>query len=305
MRDSKTPQTASIDRFQLGDHNAAECSAAIRGQAVLLNLGLEITRLCTIRGIRYHAGFGLQLHGLPEYPEFTRALDARRIISNEIPNMGQPEDFPYRLRLLPSTHHAQHNIPPLHPHLSLDLPPGNKGLLILLSAYHGSLDQYSRLQRPIFLPAEQACIVAESTTTPSSQNTGSCNPLLQTKETRISDALSTRGAREEGAGDEGQAARASIVADYREAFVRIWAIPDFALVREAEGSGNRFYEDDVKRRAGEMGVDVETRPRWEGWKEGITRREIGRARSNLQVPMGLTTENVNIDPGRQAWYDCA
>ncbi len=52
-----------------------------------------MTRLCVIRGIRHHAGFGEELHG--SLPEFTRALNARRIMSGEVPDMTAPEEFQY------------------------------------------------------------------------------------------------------------------------------------------------------------------------------------------------------------------
>lgn len=74
-------------------YNAKECLLAIRGQCIPQTLGEEITRLCVIRGIRYHPGFAKELHGL--LPEFTRALNARDIMSNKIPEMNDPEDFPY------------------------------------------------------------------------------------------------------------------------------------------------------------------------------------------------------------------
>ncbi|KAJ5437024.1 hypothetical protein N7445_007909 [Penicillium cf. griseofulvum] len=68
---------------------------ALRGQKIPRALGEERTRRCVIRGIRYHHGFGTELRGL--LPEFTRALNARSIMSNEIPDMNPeyPEEFPY------------------------------------------------------------------------------------------------------------------------------------------------------------------------------------------------------------------
>ena len=74
-------------------YNAKECFLAIRGQCIPQTLGEEITRLCVIRGIRYHPGFAKELHGL--LPEFTRALNSRDIMSNKLPEMNDPEDFPY------------------------------------------------------------------------------------------------------------------------------------------------------------------------------------------------------------------
>jgi hypothetical protein len=46
-----------------------------------------------VRGIRTHDGFAQDLYG--QRPEFTRALNARAIMSNRVPNMNSPENFPY------------------------------------------------------------------------------------------------------------------------------------------------------------------------------------------------------------------
>jgi hypothetical protein len=67
--------------------------AAIRGVRVPMALGLPLIRLCLIRGIRYHDGFGEELRGVP--PEFTRALNARSIMSGVVPVMSSPQEFPY------------------------------------------------------------------------------------------------------------------------------------------------------------------------------------------------------------------
>ncbi|KAJ5113556.1 hypothetical protein N7456_002090 [Penicillium angulare] len=52
-----------------------------------------MTRFCIIRGIRYHHGFAQELRGLA--PEFTRALNARDIMSGIIPTISSPEEIPY------------------------------------------------------------------------------------------------------------------------------------------------------------------------------------------------------------------
>lgn len=65
-----------------------DCIAAIRGQRVPPTLDPEIARLCVIRGIRYHDGFASELHGTAI--EYTRALNARAIMSNRIPAMADP-----------------------------------------------------------------------------------------------------------------------------------------------------------------------------------------------------------------------
>ncbi|KAI9778947.1 MAG: hypothetical protein M1816_003795 [Peltula sp. TS41687] len=74
-------------------YNARDCLLAIRGEQIPQGLGLPVTRLCVIRGIRYHPGFARELHGL--LPEFTRALNARSIMSDQVPEMKEPDEFPY------------------------------------------------------------------------------------------------------------------------------------------------------------------------------------------------------------------
>lgn len=73
------------------DQNA--CHAAIRGELIPDDLTLNINKLAVVRGILHHPGFGKKLHGYS--PLFTRALNARSIMSNVIPAMSSPEEFPY------------------------------------------------------------------------------------------------------------------------------------------------------------------------------------------------------------------
>jgi hypothetical protein len=67
--------------------------AAIRGERVPDNPTFRLPRLCLVRGIRTHDGFAQELHG--QLPEFTRALNARAIMSNRVLDMKSSEDFPY------------------------------------------------------------------------------------------------------------------------------------------------------------------------------------------------------------------
>ncbi|KAI8161337.1 hypothetical protein KHU50_008302, partial [Colletotrichum sp. SAR 10_65] len=77
----------------------ADAVAAFEGKRLPRDLGRELTRLCVVRGIRFHADFcfgpAAVLRG--SLPLFTRALNARAIMSNRIPDMDpdQPEDMPY------------------------------------------------------------------------------------------------------------------------------------------------------------------------------------------------------------------
>ena len=69
-----------MDRLLVHKYDEEDCLAAIHGQRLPMALGLPLVRLCVVRGIRYHPGFAEELYGLD--PLFTRALNARRIMSN-------------------------------------------------------------------------------------------------------------------------------------------------------------------------------------------------------------------------------
>ncbi|KAK2753486.1 hypothetical protein FQN54_007876 [Arachnomyces sp. PD_36] len=79
--------------LSLKEYDKEDCLSAIRGKKIPRALGYTISRLCTIRGIRYHPGFATELHG--SWAEFTRALNARSIMSGSIPEITNPEEFPY------------------------------------------------------------------------------------------------------------------------------------------------------------------------------------------------------------------
>lgn len=74
-------------------YDEQQLNLAIRGEKVPNCMGLEVARRCVIRGMRYHDGFATELRGM--FPEFTRALNARSIMSGRIPEMQAPEDIPY------------------------------------------------------------------------------------------------------------------------------------------------------------------------------------------------------------------
>ncbi|ROV95290.1 hypothetical protein VPNG_08964 [Cytospora leucostoma] len=83
-------------RLRVDKVSHAECLAAIRGQCIPSGLGKRLSQLCVVRGIRYHPGFGLELRGIS--PTFTRALNARLIMSNHIPEpqmLASEDDVPY------------------------------------------------------------------------------------------------------------------------------------------------------------------------------------------------------------------
>ncbi|KAH8667087.1 hypothetical protein BX600DRAFT_463143 [Xylariales sp. PMI_506] len=76
-----------------------DCLAAINGERVppaALEQGQLALQLCVIRGIRYHYGFAAELRNAgTEHPEYIRALNARDIMSDIIPEIVKPREFPY------------------------------------------------------------------------------------------------------------------------------------------------------------------------------------------------------------------
>ncbi|KAI1361351.1 hypothetical protein F5Y08DRAFT_22834 [Xylaria arbuscula] len=79
------------------------CVAALRGHGLptdLNELHSGALRLCILRGMRHHDGFGHELRYNSPLPPaksaaFLRALNARDIMSNRVPVMTQPDQFPY------------------------------------------------------------------------------------------------------------------------------------------------------------------------------------------------------------------
>ncbi|KAF3935662.1 hypothetical protein ABW19_dt0206503 [Dactylella cylindrospora] len=67
--------------------------AAVKGQRIPQNIEPPAHRACLIRGIRYHPNFAFELYGTA--PDLDRAINARKIMSNEIPTMEGPDVMPY------------------------------------------------------------------------------------------------------------------------------------------------------------------------------------------------------------------
>lgn len=80
-------------RLKIKKYSPDVCDAAIKGQEIPVALGYELTRFSVIRGIRHHHGFAQELRGVT--PEFTRALNARDIMSGIIPTISHPDETPY------------------------------------------------------------------------------------------------------------------------------------------------------------------------------------------------------------------
>ncbi|EGO60032.1 hypothetical protein NEUTE1DRAFT_143574 [Neurospora tetrasperma FGSC 2508] len=84
---------ASLMEWTVDDGTDNE--AAFNGQNIPHSLSSKVTQWCLIRGIRHHPGFATELHGAPELPSITRALNARAIMSSKVPQMEKEEEFPY------------------------------------------------------------------------------------------------------------------------------------------------------------------------------------------------------------------
>ncbi|THY25666.1 hypothetical protein D6D01_05007 [Aureobasidium pullulans] len=68
----------------------AASKAAIRVEKIPGELDLGLTKLCVVRGVRYHDGFGKEPHGV--LPLFTRALNVSSIMSGRISEIDDHED---------------------------------------------------------------------------------------------------------------------------------------------------------------------------------------------------------------------
>ncbi|OAA45952.1 hypothetical protein BBO_03593 [Beauveria brongniartii RCEF 3172] len=92
----KIPATLR-ERLRDMTFSASEARDAIRGVAVPNAVGRRAMRLCVIRGIRYHDEFAQspQAQALRPWPEFARALNARAIMSDSVPDMARDDDVPY------------------------------------------------------------------------------------------------------------------------------------------------------------------------------------------------------------------
>ncbi|ATY61449.1 hypothetical protein A9K55_008883 [Cordyceps militaris] len=92
-----TIPTPLRERLRTMAFNASDARDAIRGLAVPDALGRRTMRLCVIRGLRYHAVFAQspRAQALRAWPEFARALHARAVMSNSIPDIRGDDEVPY------------------------------------------------------------------------------------------------------------------------------------------------------------------------------------------------------------------
>lgn len=87
-----TPTDLEIN-LKRTNYDPEACCAAIRGEKIPGALGLKVTQNCVIRGIRYNFGYGRELYSYSD--KFARAINARDIMSDRIPEMKTPSEIPY------------------------------------------------------------------------------------------------------------------------------------------------------------------------------------------------------------------
>ena len=88
------------DRLRSRVFSMDEARAAIRGQLIPSSLARHVTQYSVVHGIRHHPEFATGVAAVlrGSLPLFTRALNARAIMSNQIPDMDpadRPEELPY------------------------------------------------------------------------------------------------------------------------------------------------------------------------------------------------------------------
>lgn len=91
-----------LERFEstTSEHyDRKDALKALRGEALPKHRDCPLMMLCIIRGILHSPSFAegeaAVLYGLPQYPEYTRALNARAIMSGRVPDMNRPAEMPY------------------------------------------------------------------------------------------------------------------------------------------------------------------------------------------------------------------
>jgi hypothetical protein len=83
-------------RGELGRLDFNVLKAAIRGEAVPQDLSHDVTIRSLVSGIRQHDGFAEELRGKAQHPSVIRALNARAIMSNRLPEPNPPtQELPY------------------------------------------------------------------------------------------------------------------------------------------------------------------------------------------------------------------
>jgi hypothetical protein len=224
-------------------------------------------------------------------------------------------------------------IPLLYSPLPADLPTVQKDLLILWAALHGDIDRYARLRRPYRIRKETECVVRgiyhspmfakwcslqrdderlNSSTVKAAINARfiMCNDLSRiTTDTKreelpfciwyptFADPETYIALARRRPDMKVQTARACIVADYADAYREISPDFDRSLLREAEGSPNPFYAQDLQEKKPDGSVCDEryVSAVEEGYIEPWKFATIQRTRVHVQYPPEVQ--------GRIEWHD--
>ncbi|KAH9885374.1 hypothetical protein F4778DRAFT_799173 [Xylariomycetidae sp. FL2044] len=95
-------QTTLAQRFNSHQYDRQDVLHALRGENLSEHLGYPLIKLCITSGILHRPSFAegeaAVLRRLPGHPVFTRAINARAIMSNRVPDMdpaAHPEELPY------------------------------------------------------------------------------------------------------------------------------------------------------------------------------------------------------------------
>jgi len=201
-------------------------------------------------------------------------------------------------------------IPLFYNPLPVDLPTTNKDILILMAAYHGNVDRYFRLRRPMRVHGEFRCVIRGIYHNPIFAKWCSLHTELFQGDIKynIQQALNARFimnndlshiTSKTSANDipyficypavpspstleelyrrrpemKEAIARTCIIADYRPLFEKIDPEPDTYLRREATHSGQKFYLEFLKEKADARGGWIERYERFDPheWKMNARR----------------------------------
>ncbi|CEJ85890.1 hypothetical protein VHEMI03948 [[Torrubiella] hemipterigena] len=90
-------EASLLERLNSEVFNHDEAVDAVHGRKLPQDLGVPTVRYCVIRGLRHHLDFAVvNASTFEKGPAmFKKAVNARLIMSNKIPDMDGPEDRPY------------------------------------------------------------------------------------------------------------------------------------------------------------------------------------------------------------------
>ncbi|KAL2851352.1 hypothetical protein BJX68DRAFT_266263 [Aspergillus pseudodeflectus] len=219
----------------------------------------------------------------------------------------------------------------LYTPLPADLPTVDKDLLILLAAWSGNIDRYARLRRPKEIPGEMPCIVRGIhhhplfakwwLTQPSTARNGFIQRAIHsrcvmnndlswlsdsTPDSDLPDLIwypqvahkaTYRELMRRRPSMVAVVARACIHADYEDLFASLDAIPidDADLIRDAQISQNRCYEEYFQRKANECGIDLEQLVEYETQTWTGPRPHIMLDQDRMTPGCGYGTQVMELD----------